>query len=88
MEVFILENLINTIKNFDKKIKKIMIKGLYFSLAVAVISSLILIYYISFSHNNFIYYIGIEVMHLAISFAASFIACGIVMDKVKKDFEI
>jgi len=75
----------HTIKNFDKKIKELMFKGLYFSLGVAILASLILIFYISFSHNNFIYYIGIEVMHLAVSFAASFIACGIAMDKIKKD---
>lgn len=83
-----MENLINTIKNFDKKIKKLMIIGLYFSFAVAIIASIILIYYISFSHNNFVYYIGIEVMHLAISFAVSFISCAFVMNIVKNDLII
>lgn len=80
-----MENLIHTIKNFDKKIKELMIKGLYFSLGVAILAALILIFYISFSHNNFVYYIGIQVMHLSVSFAASFIASAIAMDKIKKD---
>lgn len=83
-----MENLIHTIKNFDKKIKDILIKGLYFSLGIAILAAIVLLYYILFSHNIFIYYIGIEVMHLAVSFASSFIACSIVMDKIKKDFEI
>ena len=88
MEVFVLENLILMIKNFDKKIKKILTNGLYFSLIVAIFAAIILIYYIYFSHDNFVYYIGIEVMHLAISFAASFVAGAIAMDRIKKDFEV
>lgn len=80
-----MENLINTIKNFDLKIKKIMINGLYFSLFISIVAAAILIYYISFYHSNFIYYIGIEVMHLSISFAASFIASAFAMDRIKKD---
>ena len=80
-----MENLFNVIKNFDIKIKKIMITGLYFSLFVALIACILLIYYISFSRSNFIYYIGIEVMHLSTSFAASFIACALAIDKIKKD---
>lgn len=80
-----INNLLDTIKNFDVKIKKILTNGLYFSLFVSIIACLILIYYISFSHSNFIYYIGIEVMHLSISFAASFFVSAIAMDKIKKD---
>ena len=87
MGVFILENLINTIKNFDSKIKKIMINGLYFSFVIAIIATFILIYYISFSHSNFIYYIGIKVMHLAISFGVSFFVSAIAIDKIKRDLE-
>ena len=83
-----MENLIHTIKNFDKKIKGIMVKGLFFSLTVAILATVILIYYIYFSHNNLFYYIGIEIMHLAASYFSSFVACAIVIDKVKKDFEI
>ena len=75
----------HTIKNFDKKIKELMFKGLYFSLGVAILATTILIFYIYFSHDNIVYYIGIEIMHLSVSFAASFIASAIAMDKIKKD---
>ncbi len=78
-------NFIDTVKNFDLKVKKILISGLYFSLFVSIIGTLILAYYISFSHSNFIYYIGLEVVHLSISFAASFFASAIAIDKIKKD---
>ena len=80
------DKFIDTIRNFDLKIKKILISGLYFSLFVSIIGALILTYYISFSHSTFIYYIGIEVIHLSISFAVSFFASAFAIDKIKKDF--
>lgn len=80
-----LDILINTYKNFDAKIKKLMINGLYFSLTVSIIGALFLIYYISVSHSNFIYYIGLEIVHLSMSFAASFLVSAFAMDKIKKD---
>lgn len=79
------KNLVHTIKGFDEKIKKIMVNGLYFSLIISIIAAFILIYYISFSHSNFIYHIGIEVMHLSISFGVSFFASALAIDKIKKD---
>ena len=85
MEVFILEMLIKTIKNFDFKIKKIMINGLYFALAISIIATLILTYYITY-HSNFIFYIGIKVMQLAITFACAFFSSAFVIDRIKKDF--
>ena len=83
-----LNKLILTIKNFDLKIKKILINGLYFSLIVSIIGTLILTYYISFKSSNLIYYIGIEIIHLSISFAASFCAAAFAIDKMKKDLAI
>jgi len=80
-----LESLINTIKNFDLKIKKILVNGLYFSLLVSIIGALLLVYYISFCHSISIYYIGKEIIHLSVSFAVSFFASAIAMDKIKKD---
>ncbi len=80
-----LENIKNTIKNFDLKIKKIMINGLRFSLILALIGTLMLACYISVYHSIFIYYIGKEIIHLSISFTASFLACGFAIDRIKKD---
>lgn len=77
--------LIDTIKNFDLKIKKIMMNGLRFSLLVSLIGTLCLIYYISFKTSNIAYYIGTKIIWLSISFGASFFASALVVDKVKKD---
>lgn len=81
-----MKELIDTIKNFDDKVKKIMIKGLYFSLFTSIVATVILLYYISICHSYFIYYIGIEIMRLAVTFAVSFFASAFVIDKVQKDF--
>ena len=81
-----LKSLNDTIKNFDKKVKKIMINGLYFSLIISIIGSLFLIYYISFKSSNFIYYIGLKIVSLSISFGVSFFACALAIDRIKKDF--
>lgn len=77
--------LVNTIKNFDLKIKKIMINGLYFSLFISILGTLVLTYYKSVSHSNFVYYIGIEIIHLSVSFASSFIASAFAIDRIGKD---
>lgn len=75
----------STINNFDSKIKKILKNGLCFSLLISLIGAMILTYYISILQSNFIYYIGIEIIHLSISFATSFIAVAFVIDRIKKD---
>ena len=82
-----IESLIHTIQNFDLKVKKIMKNGLYFSLSLAIIATLILIYYISFLHYNFIYYIGIEIMKLSFTFCSAFFASALAIDKIKKELE-
>ncbi len=82
-----IENLVHTIKNFDFKIKKIMKNGLYFSLSVSILATFILIYYISFSHYNFIYHVGIEIMKLSFTFCSAFFASALAIDKIKKDLE-
>lgn len=80
-----MEILINTIKNFDPKVKKIMKIGLYFSLSVSIIATFILLYYIFFYTSNEIYYIGLQVMQLSISFAVYFFASALAIDKIQKD---
>lgn len=77
--------LIETVKNLDSKVKNIMVKGLHFSLVVSIIGTFFLLYYISFSSSNFIYYIGLKIITLSISFGASFFACAIAIDRIKKD---
>ena len=72
MEVNMIENLKKTIKNFDVKIKKTLVSGLYFSLIVSIIGTIFLIYYISFKSSNYIYYIGLKTVSLSISLCVSF----------------
>lgn len=80
-----LKNLTDTINNFDLKVKKIMVSGLHFSLIVAIIGMFILLYYISCKSSNFIYYIGLKIISLSISFGASFFASALAIDRIKKD---
>lgn len=80
-----IKEITNTVKNFDLKIKEIMIKGLHFSLIISIIGTIFLLYYITFKNSNFIYYIGLKTVALSISFSASFFACAFAMDKIKKD---
>ncbi len=80
-----LETIKKSFTNIDLKIRKIMQNGLRFSLVVALFGTLILSCYISSLHSAIIYYIGIEIIHLSISFFASFVAVGFAIDKIKKD---
>lgn len=75
----------DTIKNLDLKVKKIMSNGLYFSLLVAIIGTLFLLYYIFFNSPNLIYYIGLKVVWLGICFGVYFFSCAVAIDKIKKD---
>lgn len=83
----IINSIFDTVKNLDSKVKKIMVSGLYFSLAVSIIGTLFLVYYISLKSSAFIYYIGINVVTLSFSFSAAFLACALVIDRIKKDLE-
>ena len=80
-----LKSLNNTIKNFDAKIKQILVYGLHFSLGVSVLGSLILLYYMLIRSYPDVYYIGLKTVSLSISLASAFFACALAMDKIKKD---
>lgn len=83
--IFMIKALLETFHNFDKKVKKIMMNGLYFSLLVAMLGTLFLLYYITFHPSNFIYYIGIKIVWLSFSFVASFVVSAFAVDRIKKD---
>lgn len=80
-----LKTLKDTFKNFDLKIKKILFNGLRFSLIVSLIGTLILTCYISYAQSYLTFYIGKEIVHLSISFAASFLITAFAIDRIKKD---
>ncbi len=80
-----IKNFIKTFKDLDKKIKEILVKGLKFSLFISVLGCLLLIYYISFHSSIFLYYIGIKIIWLSVSFLVSFLTCALTMDRIKKE---
>lgn len=72
-------------KNLDEKVRKIMINGFRFSLLVSLIGTLFLACYITFNTSNFVYYIGLKILFLSISFATSFVACAFAINRIKHD---
>lgn len=71
-------------KNIDKKILKIMKYGWIFSLLVCLIASSILFSYI-FSGINLFYHIGLLMMKSGFYFIVEFIACGLIVDSIRKN---
>lgn len=80
----LIKKLINTFKNFDKKILKILKYGFSFCFIVALISVAILVTYLFFIHSIFLYQIGLSVFQLSLCFTAEFIASAITIDTIIK----
>ena len=70
--------------NIDKKDLKIMCNGLKFCFLILLTSIAILVTYLFFSNNIFIYEIGILIFQLSLYFAIDFIVAGIVVDTIQK----
>ncbi len=78
-----MQKIIFELKNLDKKIYKIIRYGLLISLAVSLISSLVLCTYILYK-SSFTYQIGLALMKFSFTIATQFIVCGLVIDFIKK----
>lgn len=74
----------NFFKNIDKLDLKIMRCGLKFCFLILVFSILLLISYLTFSNNLFIYNLGLSLFKLSTYFGIEFIICGIVVDSIKQ----
>ena len=79
-----LKKLIDTLKNLDEKILKILKYGLKFCFAVLILSAMLLITYLFFIHSDFIFQIGLLTFQIGVCFVAEFFAsakngksCGI-----------
>ena len=83
-----INKLINSIKNIDKKILKIMFLGFKFSFIICIISCLISLCYIFNPISHIIYISGIILFKTSITFAVSFFICAVAMDKIKKQLEV
>lgn len=81
----IVNQLINKIKNLDKKVVKIMDSGFIFSFILSIISTIILLTYNNFYSLPNLFYIGISLFKTASIFACMFFICGIGFDTIKKE---
>jgi len=81
----IINQLIDKIKNLDKKIIKIMDFGFIFCFILCIISTITLITYNYFYSLPNLYYTGISLFKTALMFASMFFICGIGFDTIKKE---
>ncbi len=79
-----IKKIIDTFKHFDKKTSKIMRYGLQFCFVLCIVSVFILFTYNVTFHSPFMYYIGISLFKLSLTFAIEFVVCGLVVDGIKK----
>ena len=80
-----IKNFINTYKNLDVKTLKILKNGLIFSFMICLLSIFLLLAYIFFFTFPTLYYVGLLMFQLSLSFAIEFIICAIVVDSIKKN---
>ena len=80
-----IKNFINTYKSLDSKTLKILRNGLKFSFIICLLSIFILLTYIFFFTFPTLYYIGLLMFQLSLSFAIEFIIFAIVVDSIKKN---
>ena len=79
-----INNIINSFKNLDKLVKKIMKIGLKFCSILGMISLIILVTYnLSFT-IPIVFTIGLILFKLSLIFGVEFIICGFAADRIKK----
>ncbi len=78
------KNLIDKFRHLDKITYKIMKNGFKFSFILACVSLFLLITYMLFYSAPLLYYIGISVFKLSLTFGIEFLVCGFAVDTIKK----
>ena len=76
--------ILNTLKNLDKKILKILNYGLKFCFGILIISTVILITYMFFLHSVFLFQLGLLTFQLGICFISEFFVSAIAVDTISK----
>ena len=76
--------LINTLKNLDKKILKILHYGLKFCFGILILSAGILVTYLFFIHSDFVFQIGLLTFQIGICFITEFFVSAITVDAIAK----
>lgn len=79
-----INNILNSFKDLDKLVKKIMKQGLKFCSILGMIALIILVTYnLSFT-LPILFTIGIILFRLSLIFGVEFIICGFAADRIKK----
>lgn len=78
-----IKKLIDKFNSMDLKVKKILKYGIYFSMFVCIISTILLITY-HINLNIDLYYIGLSVFKLGLFLLVEFIICAFAIDTIKK----
>lgn len=79
-----IKSLKNIFKELNSKTTKIMNYGFLFSLAICVISLVILTFYNLFVSSPFLFLLGITTLKFSFFLIVEFIICGIVVDSISK----
>lgn len=79
-----IKKFMDSIKNIEKDILKIMISGFRFSLLVCIISCIISLLYILNPISHILYDSGIILFKTGLTFAAMFFVCAFAIDNIKK----
>lgn len=80
----IFNQLLDAFKKLDKKILKILNYGLKFCFGILIISTVILVTYLFFVHNNLLFQIGLLTFQLGICFMSEFFVSAIAIDTISK----
>ena len=79
----LVEEITNLFKKVNKKILKIMKRGLQFSFLICIIATAILCTYLLFYHDSFLYLLGLNSFRIGIILGIEFIICGLSVDAIK-----
>ncbi len=79
-----IKKFINSVKNIEKDILKIMFIGFKFSFTVCIISCIISFLYILNPISHIIYDSGIILFKTGLTFGVMFFVCAFAIDNIKK----
>ena len=77
------QKIIDLFKNVNKKILKIMKRGLQFSFFICILATAVLVTYLLFYPNSFLYFLGLNSFRIGIIIGIEFIICGLSVDAIK-----
>ena len=74
----------NSFKSLDKVAVKIMKTGIKYCFIISIFASFILLFYNCFKTSPLVFYIGLAILKLSITFIVEFIICAFSIDLIKK----